>query len=366
MHSYAIRHLVHLRSETQWCDLLAVLIESDPRPLEDLLGLRLESENVRVRREVRAGGRDRLDLVIDDGERLAVVLEAKVLHTVDVGQLRRYETVPAPVRVVVQLAQFAVDLPENLGWQVVTWERLLEAFGRVPGWVGVTAMHWRAQLEQSVPHVHRCTIWNDLRDGDDFVLAMRARMSWVAHQVSVPSGVDHDLVSSAAGVSWVARLTARAVAPGYEVIAEAEERLPVRNFPKYVTSTSPPPRGPSIRLSLCQRNVATSVRFDWDHLLAMWPLMEASRDDWVTNRPNFRSNHDRANWKAMTDKGGPQFLGIGFGDAQARKYGSCMFGARFQLPPDVSLAEVAETLSETASLVKAMGEVERPVAGCEP
>lgn len=38
----------------------------------------------------------------------------------------------------------------------------------------------------------------------------------------------------------------------------------------------------------------------------------------------------------MVAAGGPSFLGFGFGDAQTRLTGGCMFGARFQLPADVT------------------------------
>lgn len=56
----------------------------------------------------------------------------------------------------------------------------------------------------------------------------------------------------------------------------------------------------------------------------------------------------------MVAKGGPRYLGIGFGDAQAKAPGSCMFGARFQLPPDVT---VAEALLATTDVMLAMATI---------
>ena len=90
-------------------------------------------------------------------------------------------------------------------------------------------------------------------------------------------------MSSAAGVSWVARLFTSAAVDGYRVLVEIEENLPVRDYPKYASSKARQPRGPSIKVCLEQRNITTSAGYDWTYLAAMWPHMQATRADWVTN-----------------------------------------------------------------------------------
>jgi hypothetical protein len=117
------------------------------------------------------------------------------------------------------------------------------------------------------------------------------------------------------------------------------------------------PRGPSIKVCLLQRDVQTSADFDWDYLLAMWPRMAAARSDWVPNAARPRAAHDRAGHKAMVAKGGPPFLGIGFGEAQTKISGACMFGARVQLPPAVRLGEVAIAVQNLYQLIEEMAAV---------
>ena len=73
-----------------------------------------------------------------------------------------------------------------------------------------------------------------------------------------------------------------------------------------------------------------------------------------------KAPHDRAGWQRMVASGGPPYLGIGFGEAQARRSHECMFGARFQLPADVQLAAVANALSATASLMLDLATLDRP------
>jgi len=108
--------------------------------------------------------------------------------------------------------------------------------------------------------------------------------------------------------------------------------------------------------------VDTSANFDWDYLLALWPLMKAGRQDWVTT-PAKPKLHDRANWQGMIAKGGPPYLGIGFGEAEAKRSGACMFGARFQLPANVELGGVVDALHETAALMLDMARLKPPTFG---
>ncbi len=53
----------------------------------------------------------------------------------------------------------------------------------------------------------------------------------------------------------------------------------------------------------------------------------------------------------MVADGGPPYLGIGFGENQAKRSGECMFGARFQLAADATLATIAKELNATTKLI---------------
>ncbi|GAA4961762.1 hypothetical protein GCM10023225_01710 [Kineococcus glutinatus] len=163
-------------------------------------------------------------------------------------------------------------------------------------------------------------------------------------------------------MSWITRMYLPAAEEGYRVLVEAEERLPVRSYPKRVGETSRRPLGPSVKVMLNQVGVDTSAGFDWDYLHAMWPAMASARTDWVRNKPNTKAAHDRAGWQRIVAAGAPPYLGIGFGEGQTKRSRDCMFGARFQLPPDVLLQQVVQSLDELADLVLAMGAIE-PVRG---
>ncbi len=357
--SQAFRHLVPLGSENRWSDLLAALIETDPGVVADLLDIGASLENVRVRREAPGLGRDRIDLAINVDGALRCVVEAKVLSGLGLGQLRRYgDAYPqVPSRVLVYPGRLPVHIGAQAGWREVTWEQLLRAFlASEHAWVAYTAGEWLAHLDRSMPVLNAATRWNDLRPGEDFVIAMRARMSWVYQHLSPPEPIKHDLVESSAGVSWVARMYLPAAADGYWVYVEAEENLPVRDFPA-LAGRGVEPIGPSVKVTLQQAGVRTSAGFDWDYLLSMWPAMAAARSDWVQNAAKAPAAHDREAWKAMVAKGGPRYLGIGFGEAQAKRHGSCMFGARFQLPRGVTLGEVTQALLETTGLMLKMAAI---------
>jgi hypothetical protein len=154
-------------------------------------------------------------------------------------------------------------------------------------------------------------------------VALRARMAWAFGQLAPPEGVVADLVPSAVGRSWVARLTAPARGAGYQVRAEAEEGLPVQAFPTHAADADPRVGGPEVLVALVQEDVRTSAGFDWAYLASMWPLMVATRTDWLqTPRP--RAPHDRAARAAMIAAGGSPALGAGYGEAQAARHGGCM------------------------------------------
>jgi hypothetical protein len=144
-------------------------------------------------------------------------------------------------------------------------------------------------------------------------------------------------------------------------MVDVEENLPVRDFPKYAGQSGfRAPLGPSVKVTLLQHGVDTSAGFDWDYLLAMWPLMARARTDWVRNAARPKAVHDREGHRAMIAKGGPAFLGIGFGEAQARINGACMFGARIQLPADIRLKEVLATLHDLCPLILDMAALQWP------
>jgi hypothetical protein len=112
--------------------------------------------------------------------------------------------------------------------------------------------------------------------------------------------------------------------------------------------------GPQIWVGLRQHNVTTSAGFDWAYLRSMWPVMSAARSDWIVGHPGHPAAHDRASWKRI---GAPPTLGYGFGDREARKRGTCMVGARFQLPADIRLGDLADELQSTAELLFAMSKL---------
>ncbi|WP_266038509.1 hypothetical protein [Lentzea sp. NEAU-D7] len=335
--------------------MVATLIELDPDPVADLLGLGDLPAHVSVEREASAGSGGRVDLLISVGNEKRCVAEAKVLSGLGLDQLRRYRDhfAGVPHHVLITLEHFPIDVPSSAGWRSVRWEDLLRALSRssVP-LVAQTASTWLSYVDGEMPRLSAGTRWNDLRDGEGFVIAMRARMAWVYRQLRPPPDVEHDLVSSSAGQSWVARLYAPARKPGYWVHVEAEERLSVQAYPKHAGD----PRwgsvqGPSVKVCLMQRDVRTSADFDWTYLRSLWPTMEAARHDWVSTSANPKAPHDRAAWKQMIADGGPRHLGIGFGEKQAKQRGQCMFGARFQLPADATLGTIAAELNSTSKLL---------------
>jgi len=359
-----MRHIVPLDRENRWSDLLAVLIEADPASAAELLGLSDRSRQVRVRREVALSVKDRIDLMLDEEIMTPTAVEVKVLSGLGPQQLRRYGELTREVD------HHILIFPERMptatagtGWRGVTWEELLGAFTTSEKtWVAETAHAWLAHLQGAMPRVDAHTRWNALAGGDDFALSLRARMSWVYGRLRPPAPIEHDLVLSGAGRSAVARMYLPAAVPGYKVIVEAEEKLPVRGWRKISGPAAGAILGPSIKVCLIQCDVDTSANFDWDYLLALWPLMKAGRQDWVTT-PAKPKLHDRANWQGMIAKGGPPYLGIGFGEAEAKRSGACMFGARFQLPANVELGGVVDALHETAALMLDMARLKPPTFG---
>ena len=146
----------------------------------------------------------------------------------------------------------------------------------------------------------------------------------------------------------MARLHATAAVPGYVVAAEVEDTS-ARGWPTRLREDDANPvAGPRIWVGLRQHEVAGSEGFDWDYLATLWPLMRASRTDWMTGRPGLPAAHDRAGWQSIKS---PQGLGYGFGHREAVKRKVCMFGARVQLRADIRLGELVDELHGVTRLL---------------
>lgn len=277
-----------LQSETHWSDLLAVLIATDPGPLGAVIGLDYGPGALTVSREASVSSASRPDIVLTaNGSRIAVI-EVKVLAGLSPRQLERYhEAVPgARAYVLVYPERLAIPLHDAELWRELTWESLLRAYEESDhSWVAATARAWRHHLDSALPKVRPGIRWNDLREGEDFAVALRTRMSWLYSQVPTLAGVEHDLVGSSAGVSWVVRLYAETPVPGYWIMSEVEENLPVRDYPRYFTPGGRRPLGPSAKVCLYQDRVETSAGFDWAYLHRLWPLWSRPARTGCATRP---------------------------------------------------------------------------------
>ena len=358
----AIGPLLPVGAENHWSDLLAVMVGTDPEPMCGLLALDVDPASIRVQRELSIDGKDRIDLVLWSGDRRIAIIEVKVLSGLGRRQLERYrDAMPGADRyAVVHPARLAVDVSHAAEWVTLTWESILAAYsGSGHLWLRSTALAWAEHLDSMLPKVDSSTVWDDVPHGDGFVVAMRARLSWVFGNLTPPAPIQHDFVGSSAGASWVLRMYLDAKVPGYRVMVEVEERLGVRQIPKTIGSTSRRPLGPTVLVALLQREVTTSANFDWDYLAAMVPLMTDARCDWVQTVPNTKG-HDRDNYHRMVALGGPKWLGKGFGDAETRINHQCMFGARVNFPPSTTLAELQSEVESLYDLLIAMAEMASP------
>lgn len=372
--AHPIRHLVPLDNETGWSDLLAALIETDPTPVADALGLGVvHAGDVRVRRETASDTdldgkrRDRIDLLVDVGGTLRAALEVKVLSGLGLEQLKRYrQSYPGAGRyVLVAPAQFPLPAQDNPGWEQQSWEDLIGALtGSEHVWVRESARAWLEHLRLALPQLTPQTRWGDLQVGDPFPLMLRARTAWVHQHLPVREGLTIRLVQATGSNKWVTRLHAPCVEAGYQVVAEVEDSTNVRSkrdFPKVMSASTPPPAGPGFRVFLEQTDVDTSAGFSWQYLHAMWPRMAAAPVDWwIKSGPNPPTPHDRAGLAAIRAAGAPRHLGFGFGEKQTKSSRSCMFGAKLRLPATSTLQEVVDTLDALGALVADMAATPMP------
>lgn len=354
-------------SENRWSDLLASLIKTDPAPIAQLIGVAPDG----VRREVAVPGdtsrkSDRLDLLLSQGDRKVAAIEVKVLSDLGLDQLARYTKAfpEAERRYVLHLASLPVNATVNPGWEELTWEAVLTAYSRSEHpWVAATATAWLSQLDSLVPPVDDDTVWNDVPDEPrGFELALRARIAWLTHHLNGMT-LDRDIIQSSGGGIWVLRLWADTAVPNLRVQVEVQEGMtayewrhdPHRPYRDRL-------KGPAPVVSLRLSDVDTSEAFDWNllHRVFAAHVLDASGDPlpdwpWQLTSANPRDAVDRAAWSAMVEAGGPKWLGKGFGMAVATKaYRECLFGARIQLGPTLTLGEVRDELLRLEPLVLAM------------
>lgn len=354
-------------SENRWSDMLASLLSTDPAPIEQLIGVAPDA----IRREVAVPGEtsrrsDRLDLLLTHRDRQVAAIEVKVLSDLGLDQLARYAAAFPDVerRFVLHLASLPVNTTPTPGWSELSWEAVLSAYSTSEHpWVAATAKAWLDQLHVLVPVVEAETAWNDVPDvAREFELALRARIAWLAHHLD-ESTLQHDIVQSSGGGMWVLRLWADTAVPNLRVQVEVQEGMTAYEWgPDVQRRYRDRLKGPAPAVSLRLSEIDTSESFDWDllHRVFAEHVLDQSGDPlpgwpWQLTPANPRHPVDRAAWSAMVAAGGPRWLGKGFGMAVATKaYRECLFGARMQLTPSLTLGEIRDELLRLEPLILAM------------
>ncbi|HKJ10952.1 MAG TPA: hypothetical protein VJ976_01040 [Ornithinimicrobium sp.] len=374
--------LIPPTSENRWTDLLATFIATDPEPISELVEREVDGverevlvrSNVKRRRGVAVRRADRLDLLLRHSGQQVAAVEAKLLAPLGPKQLERYEeSFPGVPGFVLHLDRFPMVGAELRDWQSLTWETVLNAYTRSRDeWVALTANVWRERLGQLVPEVNGSTRWNKVPvDVAGFEVALRARLAWLHEQFSRENhGLEHDLVVASNGGSWILRFWLPDRGEGQFITAELSERLPA---PAWKLDEGLPfadrVQGPQFLVGLRQEGVKTSASFNWDLLRRLFtdtvfkvnPEASGHRAVdvvdgrcWSRRSAAPRSNVDRDNHVAMQKDGAPPWLGQGYGMAQAKAGGACVFGARFTMSPGVSLDEVHQETNRTVQLLRDM------------
>jgi hypothetical protein len=296
------------------------------------------------------------------------VIEAKVLSDIQPDQLRRYEQAfpSADAYHLLHLEAYPATAfqRQHPKWKPLTWEAVLDAYERSEnGWIVGTVDAWRRHLKLSIPRVGPDTAWNDVRPvAADFELDMRARMVWLARAMDGWCEIEHDLVQSSAGGSWVVRMKVPSTRPGYRLGLELEEGMTAQQWrPDPLVPFSQRMKGPRIWLGLVLES-DSSETFDWDALFAFFAehVLDAGGQlrerAWSTTRSNLRDPDDRQRWAdARARSGAPEWIGKGYGMRSARTHGQCMFGAHFRLPPDAQLSDIDTELRSVEQFMRNLG-----------
>lgn len=354
-------------NENRWTDLLASLVSTDPVPIARLLDVECDS----VRREAVAPGllertSDRLDLMLESAGVGTAAIEVKLLSDLGPDQLKRYQSAFASVGVfrVLHLDTLPVTLRDAPQWESLTWEDVLTAYANSEHpWVSATALAWRAQLASLVPAVNEDTVWNDVRDDPTAMeLELRARVSWLSRQMDAWCTIEHHLAASSGGGNWVTRISAPAGASSHSVTAELQEGMTAYEWkPDTLRPYRERFRGPVVLLGLRQDFVTTSANFDWELLHRLFSEHVLDDDgephedrEWHRTAARPTDPIDKANWQSIVASGAPKWLGKGFGMKVAKSAHACLFGARYQLRPNITLGEVDAELRSLEPLLKSM------------
>ena len=362
-----LRFIVPGANENRWSDLLATLVATDPLPMARLLGVAFDDVAREVVVPTGTGRRsDRLDLLLRrDGQNVGVI-EAKLLSDLGPKQLDRYLAAfpGADVYRVLHLGRLPVNLRQSAPWASLTWEDVLVAYARsAHPWVSATAEAWIGQLDVLVPKVDAATVWNDvLDDAPGFELALRARIAWLSSRLDDWCELEHDIVPSSGGGNWAVRLWTDAPAADHFLTAEMQEGLTAYEWkPNPAKPYAYRLPGPVVLLGMRQEGTTTSADFDWQLLHRMFQEHVLSNggvptDGRVWQLTAARPTHpvDKQNWQTIVNSGAPRWLGKGWRMKVAQGTESCLFGARFQLPPTSTLGEIEQELRRLQPLLQDM------------
>jgi len=360
-----LRFLLSINSENAWSDLLATLMETDQATTRSVLGLRCDGGFI-VRREVSRsrtrGTSDRPDLVVESGGRTVAIIEVKLLAGLGDEQLERYsEYVSDADReqcrfAAVSLQRLRLDTTHAARWQNQTWEQLLEPFASsTVEWVAVTAGAWLAHISSQVPAVDGTTVWNDI-EGVELYLGLRLRSAYLYENVVVPNGSSRSVRETGSGGLYVAIVDSPIPDSGYTVRWEATESLPTQDVGRLTDGRGL--RGVDVRFFLVQQGVTTSRGYDWDRLSRLWRtfLEPETWIPWRTGVPKKKVDWERDGVARLHASGVPNFVGVGYGEGQAKLSGEVEFGARFVLPPTTTLKDASDALSRVALIGSRMAQ----------
>lgn len=353
-------------NENRWSDLLATLATTDAQPLSELLSVEFDE----VEREVSVTGEtkrvDRLDLLLRRAGDDVAVIEVKLLSDLGPDQLNRYLAAfpGAETYRVLHLRSMGISQGNAAPWQSLTWEDVLDAHSRsTHAWVAATAQAWAAQLEQLVPMVGPETVWNDVPDDPaGLELHLRARIAWLSNRLATWCELDHDMCPASGGGNWSLRVWSDSSVADHVVAFEIQEGLTA--FEWKVDKDKPYRErlpGPVGLLGLRHAS-RTSESFNWGHLHTIFKDHVLGEDGLFPDDRNWQSTSarpkhpvDKEGWATMIDAGAPRSLGKGWGMRDAIAGGECVFGARYQLPPTATLAEVEVDVREMIALITTMG-----------